>query len=380
MVVRPFNDPDFDLLKGLQFGCSYGVGPLRPPHPGGTVAVSPSTLTTPATFEWFAYNSLVAADGVRTRVSPELEYFHGSFGFATQYFVMNQQLLAGELAGKPIVTVHTDGFYVMASYLLTGEQRYDYTEQIDPITPFSPHSPICNPQRLGNILWRVSRLDMSPNALTLTFSATGLGSREATGSTFGVNWYLNKWVRTQFNWEHAWFADPVKIGQTVSRFRCTMERLLVYSFPDYILTANPALPTGTDTAGRPATCTPAASCLRFRSGRAADRKPGCGPDILQRGESRNWGAVVVIDGDEIEPVGAIQLDERCHRFLRAAHQLSHLAYISGLADARQSALVGDDGLLHAGHRAFDLDGGGLQHSMGLHHVLGYLVLDNAEVD
>ena len=56
---------------------------------GGTVA-QPSTLTTPATFEWFAYNSLVAADGIRTRISPELEYFRGPFGFATQNFAEEQ--------------------------------------------------------------------------------------------------------------------------------------------------------------------------------------------------------------------------------------------------------------------------------------------------
>ena len=65
---------------------------------------------------------------------------------------MDQQLLAQELAGRPIVKVHTDGFYVMGSYLLTGEQRYDYTQQIDPITPFCPYSPICNPGGLGTAL------------------------------------------------------------------------------------------------------------------------------------------------------------------------------------------------------------------------------------
>ena len=30
--------------------------------------------------------------------------------------------------------------------------------------------------------------------------------------TLGFNWYLNAWVRTQFNWEHAWFHDPVALG------------------------------------------------------------------------------------------------------------------------------------------------------------------------
>ena len=39
-----------------------------------------------------------------------------------------------------------------------------------------------------------------------------LFSRGATEMTLGYNWYLNKWVRMQFNWEHAWFDDPVQLG------------------------------------------------------------------------------------------------------------------------------------------------------------------------
>ena len=30
--------------------------------------------------------------------------------------------------------------------------------------------------------------------------------------TLGFNWYLNAWVRTQFNWEHGWFDTPVRLG------------------------------------------------------------------------------------------------------------------------------------------------------------------------
>ena len=37
-------------------------------------------------------------------------------------------------------------------------------------------------------------------------------SRGATEMTLGFNWYLNRWVRQQFNWEHAWFDDPVQLG------------------------------------------------------------------------------------------------------------------------------------------------------------------------
>ncbi|HMF12474.1 MAG TPA: hypothetical protein VKE94_09220, partial [Gemmataceae bacterium] len=37
-------------------------------------------------------------------------------------------------------------------------------------------------------------------------------SDRATELTLGFNWYLNAWVRMQFNWEHAWFAQPVRLG------------------------------------------------------------------------------------------------------------------------------------------------------------------------
>ena len=39
-----------------------------------------------------------------------------------------------------------------------------------------------------------------------------LYSPGATETTLGFNWYLTKWVRMQFNWEHAWFSKPVQLG------------------------------------------------------------------------------------------------------------------------------------------------------------------------
>lgn len=214
MVVRPF-DASNEWLHGVQFGCSYGVGVEGAPYGTNSVAVNPATLTTPSTVEWFAFNSTsgssVLAAGQRTRASPELEYFHGSFGFVTQYFAESQRLQLST-AHAPVVTVPDNGFLVMASCLLTGERRYDYTEQIEPINPFHPYSPIATPGA-WEVLFRVSRLDLDPVVFTdHLVSPTGQFSREATECTLGVNWYLNKWVRTQFNWEHAWFAEPIKFG------------------------------------------------------------------------------------------------------------------------------------------------------------------------
>jgi len=39
-------------------------------------------------------------------------------------------------------------------------------------------------------------------------------SSGALETTVGFNWYWNKWVRAQFNWEHARFDDPVNLVGT----------------------------------------------------------------------------------------------------------------------------------------------------------------------
>ena len=44
----------------------------------------------------------------------------------------------------------------------------------------------------------------------------GQFSQGATELTVGFNWYLNKYVRLQFNYEHDWFDQPVQLGPGAS--------------------------------------------------------------------------------------------------------------------------------------------------------------------
>ena len=181
---------------------------------------SPSIITTPATVTWFAYNSGVLANGFRDRVSPELVYFYHSFGFASQYFQQHQVLQLS--AAKPLVDVPIEGYYVMATYFLTGEQRTDYSEQIDPIRPFDRCMPFNSPGA-WELVFRVERLEVGEDAFAAGLATSDRGqpnrsSPECTEETTGFNWYLNKWVRAQFNWEHANFESPVKIGNAPKPF------------------------------------------------------------------------------------------------------------------------------------------------------------------
>jgi phosphate-selective porin OprO/OprP len=206
IAVRPFNDPErWDLLRHLQFGISGGEGVENE-------SVNPNTLKTPATVPWFAYKTGVLADGLRTRLSPELAYFYRGWGFAAQYYREEQQLEPS--AKGPIENVVSKGYYIMATWLLTGEERVEYTQQIDPLRPFNQCCPFRSPGA-WELVARTSRLDVDPGVFKA--GATNLAdptkySSGATEMTLGVNWYFNKWARTQLNWEHAWFDDPVALG------------------------------------------------------------------------------------------------------------------------------------------------------------------------
>jgi phosphate-selective porin OprO/OprP len=207
VAVRPFNDDDWDLLRHLQFGVSGSVGIENE-------AMSPSPLRTPAQVPWLAFTSPTTgladyAEGERTRVSPELVYFYHSFGFASQYYA-EQQKIATSATATPVRVPFT-GYYVMATYLLTGEERHEYTQQIVPLRPFGIATPLASPGAWEAVA-RVSRLDLGSEIFTDKLVDPTKYSSGALETTFGFNWYWNAWVRAQFNWEHAQFDDPVALG------------------------------------------------------------------------------------------------------------------------------------------------------------------------
>ena len=106
----------------------------------------------------------------------------------------------------------------MATYLLTGEQRTGYSQQIEPLRPFDPTAPLASPGA-WELVFRVDRLEVGQPGIQrrnavwpATRAPPNRSSNEAFETTAGVNWYLTKWARAQLNWEHANFASPIQIG------------------------------------------------------------------------------------------------------------------------------------------------------------------------
>lgn len=141
IAIRPLNDPNLpEWLRYFQVGVSGGFGVEDE-------AINPATLKEPDTVPFLSFNSTVRADGVRTRLCPELAYFYGPFGFLAQYYSEQQDMEPNSTgaASKITIDVPFNGYVLLGTLLLTGETRTTWSEQIKPLRPFNPHCPITSP-------------------------------------------------------------------------------------------------------------------------------------------------------------------------------------------------------------------------------------------
>ena len=208
LAVRSFNSDRWsDWLRGWQMGMAITTGVE------GVGIAAPATLRTPGSVPFFNFLAAVREDGVRNRYGPEIVYIHGPIGVVVQYLYETDQYRTAP--ARPRVTVPISGFFGMATVLLTGETRTTYSEAIAPLRPFEIRHPFANPGAWA-LVFRMSRLVLDANAVFAAgldrLSDPAANSNGATELTIGFNWYLNKWVRAQFNWEHAWFDQLVQLG------------------------------------------------------------------------------------------------------------------------------------------------------------------------
>jgi len=205
VAFRPLNSEALPpWLRLLQMGMSFNTG-------ADFEAANPAVLKTPAGVPWFTFATGVKQGIWHYRYSPELSYFFGPFGFAGQYLFEDQGYFSA--AGVP-VRVPESGYYLLATLLLTGESRTTYSQAVVPGQDFDLRHPLASPGA-WELVARMSRLEQStiifaPGAPRLADPAAN--SAGATEMTLGFNWYINAWVRVQFNWERAWFNQPVRLS------------------------------------------------------------------------------------------------------------------------------------------------------------------------
>jgi phosphate-selective porin OprO/OprP len=196
VIVRPFTRAAANPLRGLGLGISGSSGRAT----GAAALPSFRTPTLQQTF--FTYATGSAADGTRTRYSPQVWYFRRAFGAWADYVHTETPVRRGLV----LEDIAHDAWQVAVSWVLTGENATDAGAGVRPRANFDFGSGTWGAFQIAA---RYHSLSVDEQAFAAGFAAPG-ASRTADAWTVGLNWYLTGNLRYTFNFERTVFdGDPV---------------------------------------------------------------------------------------------------------------------------------------------------------------------------
>ncbi len=186
LFATPFvNDKD-SALKGLGFGLGATHGNYEIGAPG-------TTYKTDGQQTFFAYRAATVTNGAATTISPQAYYYYGPLGVLAEYFTSSTELRNG--ANSEDVT--NTAWNLSIGYVLTGEESSYFG--VKPATTFNPSAGTWG---AFEVVGRVAQVNIDDNAFT--GGGTSIADPTTTASTvtsygIGLNWYLSRSVRTNFD-------------------------------------------------------------------------------------------------------------------------------------------------------------------------------------
>ena len=220
VTLAPFRNTDNYFLKGLQIGVdgTFGDQDIR------TSARGRTTARTTNRFQFFAPQP---TNGTRYRWGAELAWLVGPASLKFEYDKQVDQRKRLGPGGIDLDDVTATGWYVTATFLLTGENSV----LGGPVIPKRPFSPLAG--QLGPGAWelvaRYQELKFKSDDPVDFFDGninngiTG-GRRTAENGaeavTVGVNWYLNSRVRAMLNWTQYWYDNELGTPSSCRQGTC----------------------------------------------------------------------------------------------------------------------------------------------------------------
>lgn len=213
IVLAPFKPSKDPWLKGLQFAGNVTWGD----QDSALSAQGRTNARTTNRFRFFAPHNV---RGTRVRWGGDLAWLVGPASLKFEYDVQTNDRDGLGPGGRDLDEITARGWYVSATYLLTGEERT--------LTFITPKRNFDLKGGLGAIELGVrwASLDFDSDE-AIDFFAGGTPAvatvREngADSLTIGVNWYLNRNVRLMFNWTNYWYDNDRGTPFSCSRPTCT---------------------------------------------------------------------------------------------------------------------------------------------------------------
>lgn len=208
--ARPFmNWTELPALKNLNLGGSFTYGLQdQPPlpvyfHTSANATDSEGTLEAAPSF--LKLNDDVLEQGIRKMWELHFAYYYKHLTFLGAYdggFNDYQHT-----ANNTRVRVPTRAYHVQFGYFLTGEEIERRTF-VEPIRPFD-----LRPGKRGPGAWelqaRYDHFTMGNEVFTGKLADPTEWTNRVDTVDAGLNWYLNKYTKIYFDWQHAMYGNPV---------------------------------------------------------------------------------------------------------------------------------------------------------------------------
>lgn len=212
LFLEPFKEGT-GFWSGLGFGIGGSVGDTT-----GTGNNILPRYRTPGQVQFFNYRSAVAADGRRTRWSPQGYFYRNRFGLLAEYIASKQEVQVGATAAE----LENTAWQATASYVLTGEDA-SYRGVVKPSHPFSPGK---GGWGAWELVGRYGVLEIDDRAFPV-FADPAVSARRAKAWTLGVNWYLTSNLKLVVNYLDTQFDGGAAAGADREDEKAVFSRLQV---------------------------------------------------------------------------------------------------------------------------------------------------------
>lgn len=205
LFAQPFKNSSIGALQGFGIGLAGTYGDQR----GSTGTPFLSTLRTQGQQTFFSYRSdgtaagTTIANGIHSRFAPQGYYYYGPFGLLWEYVCSSQRVQRG----KTHAILDNEAWQVMASYVLTGENA-SYRS----VSPAKPFDLTKGDWGAVEIAVRYGELNVDKDAFPF-FADPTRAARVAESWGLGLNWYLNRNVKFQLNYEQTDFTGGSATGE-----------------------------------------------------------------------------------------------------------------------------------------------------------------------
>lgn len=187
VFTYPFRGMQSSIFRGLGAGIGGSAGRTR-----GTLP----TFTTAGLAQFFSYRRGAIADGVRTRISPQADFYRRRLGVLAEYAISAQEVRLGNVVRR----VSDTAWQASASFVLTGENA-----SYSGVVPAHAFNPANHHWGAFEVAGRLDSLRVGPSAFPL-LAEPSAAARKASGFGAGLNWYPQRYVKVVFNYVRTGFA------------------------------------------------------------------------------------------------------------------------------------------------------------------------------